>query len=985
MKKKLFFEISIYIFLVSLLISLVFVYKNQTYKSYSYTEIFCDFETTDSSGNFFTTKDDYKLNVGNKSTEYAYSGKQSLKINDYSEFQNICVLKDLIGPYNITVQMMIKEGSEAFLVMQGETNTMLYNRSNTIVKTYPNGWQLINLSIITDANFNDNIKIYIYNPKKQTTYIDDVKITLMEGASYPKFKDEEPLLIYIEKSGINKLNKKKEQALEKGVLITEEDSWVNAIVYGNGKMMEATVRLKGDWLDHLVGDKISLRIKLKDDSWNGMRVFSIQTPYARGFTNEWIMHLSAKNEDLLATRYDFVPVYLNGKSLGIYAYEEHFQKELIENSKRREGPIIKFAEEDFWLYQRKDFQKGFPYEQSVIEPFGENQILKDTTKYNQFITASNLLHMFRVLDAKASDIFDVKKTAKWLAFVNARNATHAMQWHNMRFYYNPVLSRLEPIAFDMFAGPSAYENNFPIWTFLTKLTLNIRSNSFFYLMADEVFKEEYLKMLDHYTNVSTHQKFLLSNLNEYNKRDSLLKIEFKPYNPDTIQFTTISQRLNNLMPIFLDSLSNEKYLIRIEELNEIKFNTKWPKQPEIYADKYIKCYRNSDQILKLVVSLNQDFIVTGIGTKDGIELPLEMKIDRPETDLKFIKEITLVDFNENYNYLYFTIEQKDTVFKSKIYPWAAPVSYNPRNDIAANATDISQFTDNAKREIRFSGNLTFDNHVYIPVGYTVIFEPGTSIDIINYSSFISNSTVLLNGTKENPIKIYSSDKTANGFTILQADEQSVVNYTEFNNLNTLNYNGWVLTGAVSFYESDVIITNSTFSNNHCEDMINTIRCDFLIKDCIIKNTFGDSHDSDFCTGTLDNCIFTNNGNDAIDFSTSDVEIINCTINGARDKGISVGENTQVVIKDVVIKDVNIGIASKDLSHAEIDNCEISNANYGFVLLQKKPEFGPATITVKNCTLKEIWTESLIEQKSTLILNGKTFKGKNGKLKALFYE
>ncbi len=357
----------------------------------------------------------------------------------------------------------------------------------------------------------------------------------------------------------------------------------------------------------------------------------------------------------------------------------------------------------------------------------------------------------------------------------------------------------------------------------------------------------------------------------------------------------------------------------------------------------------------------------------------------PKNSSNFIFSIPQTNEQAKQNYIYYKTSLYDTIYSQKIIPWPIPTNYNPRNDIAANSTDISDFTDNNNKEIRFSGSLTFDNHVYIPNGYTVIFEAGTSINIINHATFISNSTVLLNGTKENPIKIYSSDKTANGFTVLQADEQSVVNYTEFNNLNTLNYNGWVLTGAVSFYESDVIITNSTFSNNHCEDMINTIRCDFLIKDCIIKNTFGDSHDSDFCTGTLDNCIFTNNGNDAIDFSTSDVEIINCTINGARDKGISVGENTQVVIKDVVIKDVNIGIASKDLSHAEIDNCEISNANYGFVLLQKKPEFGPATITVKNCTLKEIWTESLIEQKSTLILNGKTFKGKNGKLKALFYE
>jgi hypothetical protein len=267
----------------------------------------------------------------------------------------------------------------------------------------------------------------------------------------------------------------------------------------------------------------------------------------------------------------------------------------------------------------------------------------------------------------------------------------------------------------------------------------------------------------------------------------------------------------------------------------------------------------------------------------------------------------------------------------------------------------------------------------------VIFDAGTQMDITNNSAFISNSTILINGTKENPVKIFSSDKSANAFTVLQAEKLSVCKYAIFDNLNTLDYNGWTLTGAVTFYESDVEFYNCTFTNNHCEDMLNTIRCDFLVKDCLIQNTYGDSHDSDFCTGTLDNCTFIDNGNDAIDFSTSDVLIANCKINGAGDKGISVGENTKASIKNVEINNIEIGIASKDLSHAEIDGCKISNATYGFVLLQKKPEFGPATIIAKNCVISNTWKESLIEKKSVLTLNGKRIEGKNPRLKAMFYE
>ena len=43
-----------------------------------------------------------------------------------------------------------------------------------------------------------------------------------------------------------------------------------------------------------------------------------------------------------------MPLFLNGKNLGIYALEEHFDKALIESNKFREGPILKFDESILW-------------------------------------------------------------------------------------------------------------------------------------------------------------------------------------------------------------------------------------------------------------------------------------------------------------------------------------------------------------------------------------------------------------------------------------------------------------------------------------------------------------------------------------------------------------------------------------------------------------------------------------------------------------
>jgi len=64
-----------------------------------------------------------------------------------------------------------------------------------------------------------------------------------------------------------------------------------------------------------------------------MRVFSVQSPLSRLGVNEWFLHQFMISEDLLTTRYGFMPVTIIGENTGIYAYEEHFTKQLVESQK----------------------------------------------------------------------------------------------------------------------------------------------------------------------------------------------------------------------------------------------------------------------------------------------------------------------------------------------------------------------------------------------------------------------------------------------------------------------------------------------------------------------------------------------------------------------------------------------------------------------------------------------------------------------------
>ena len=51
--------------------------------------------------------------------------------------------------------------------------------------------------------------------------------------------------------------------------------------------------------------------------------------------------------------------------------------------------------------------------------------------------------------------------AKAYAIMTTSNVEHAFQWHNQRFYYNPVTSKLELIVFDCFSNPGETTHRMP--------------------------------------------------------------------------------------------------------------------------------------------------------------------------------------------------------------------------------------------------------------------------------------------------------------------------------------------------------------------------------------------------------------------------------------------------------------------------------------------------------------------------------------------
>ena len=303
-------------------------------------------------------------------------------------------------------------------------------------------------------------------------------------ANTPDFEQTTPLdfiQLTFNESQYNKLKKKRDKAISIGILQTDDSDYVPATIAYNGEDYRAEVRLKGDWTDHLKGDKWSFRIKLKNDQTIlGMRKFSLHHPKTRGYVNEWFYHNAVKREELMGLRYSFVegsihiklnnsPDYIN-KPVGIYAIEETFDKRTIESNKRKESVILKFSEDYWWAEVKKSIDVGkasglgfytfmngmdFP-----VRSFSESKTLQDSVMRNYFEFSKELLIKSRDGTMTISKSFDVKKLALQNALMNLFGATHGNAIINLRFYYNPITSKLEPIAFDGNSGKrlSQYEH-----------------------------------------------------------------------------------------------------------------------------------------------------------------------------------------------------------------------------------------------------------------------------------------------------------------------------------------------------------------------------------------------------------------------------------------------------------------------------------------------------------------------------------------------
>ena len=157
--------------------------------------------------------------------------------------------------------------------------------------------------------------------------------------------------------------------------------------------------------------------------------------------------------------------------------------------------------------------------------------------------------------------------------------------------------------------------------------------------------------------------------------------------------------------------------------------------------------------------------------------------------------------------------------------------------------------------------------------------------------------------------------------------------------------GGGLTGCVTFYEAEVSMQDGRLDDLNCEDALNIVRSPFTLERVTISGAAGDAFDADFSDGAIRASEFLDAGNDGIDVSGSQVQVSDCRFERVGDKAISVGERSEVSARSIRVDGASIGVASKDQSVARVEDSSFRGiTDTVYAAYQKKPEFGPATLT-----------------------------------------
>ncbi len=792
------------------------------------------------------------------------------------------------------------------------------------------------------------------------------------------------LVIDVKFQHMQKIRAKRQEALQRGILMATSDDLVPASIRFGERTIPVRLRLKGDTLTHLEGRKWSYRIEVRGgDQILGMRRFSIQHPTVRGFQGETLIFETMRRMGVATPRYFFVEVTVNGTGMGMMALEEHFSKELLGFNQRPEGVILRFDESLVWS-ARTGGTSGFggifdDFRNAPIRPFRATRVSESEKLSREYAAAAGLLRGFVDGTLRPSEVFDVALMGRFLAVAEFWASWHPLRWNNLRFYMNPITARLEPIAFD--ANVSSRGS--------PRVTVCQNEPVARALLADREVFEAYGAALER-LSAEVLEGDLPEVLKAVEERHlPALQKEFfflRGFPWEELQDRARRFRARSREELESPFVRVRDYPVLIHaslvtgaEPPYVELASAVPHEVEIRSLGWGADPGQAGVALEPLAALELPLRLPG-RRWDQIYPPLRIpyRPPGPAAGSSLGVVVRLPGRPEMW-----VVAAQPTVAALARHPIPAPTL----EEALAAHPFLSR--DGDGRTLRVApGTWQVAGSLAVPPGFGLAAGAGTTLRFAASEGLIVQGPVVFEGTAERPVVLEGGDGGWQGIVVLRAGGPSRWRQVTVRDTTGLRRAGWELTGGTAFYRSDVEMTDCLFEGNRAEDALNVISSDYRLEGVLFVDAASDALDSDFSSGTIAGGRFENvghvGGGDAIDVSGGRVEIEGVRFSNIADKALSVGERSELTATALVIEKAGVGAACKDGSRLTLSDSTISEVGFAALAAYvKKPEFGPAWLEARDVRYQGAAPRARAQNGSTLLIDGVRVAGEELDVEQLY--
>jgi hypothetical protein len=768
-------------------------------------------------------------------------------------------------------------------------------------------------------------------------------------------------------------------SLRTGIPSLEESDWVQGQLRYGGRTFPIAIWLQEESPEHWQDTKWSLQIKLRappnsraPTTLLDMRGFVARSPATRRSLDEWLYSEVLRGVGVLAPRYTFAHLWMNGDDWGVYALQEMLSDTFLTTQQRSPGVILRVDDSLFGRQQaqlaggmRNSGGRADAGTWAGIVQADEGiaaEIERDPALQEQYAAAVGLLKGFQSGQLAPARVFDAEQMGRYLAHAQWWGARYGTWFEGERYAYNALTSRLEPIGGDALPLEASYAHvpGLAQYGDLAVMAAYVRQvERIAQPETIEALQAVYQDSLRHYQAALARELPASERTAPWrmlSERQAILLRSL--YSQETVHVYRPSQETTSghlhvanlsTYPVVLDDLWVGERTTRIER--------EW-----IVDDRgaLLDAEPASTVVLAPLSGTIPRYLDLDLPEAVQRELwphdePSEEPI-RLATHVAGLAKTVLVDVQRDLPPLH--------------------ASTMPARPTVEQALAQHPFLATCERPgfLRLEpGDWDVRGDLVLPAGYGLLASGPAHLRFDAGAIILADGPLLLYGSENDEIVLGPKEHNWAGIVVLEAGDQipSSLSHVVIVGTSGVQRNGWHVPGGVTFYQSPVTLSHCRLIDTIAPTALYVARTHFECEESEFGRISSQALHSEYAEGRLSNCRFYDVLGNAIAARGSRIDAQGSIMLRVHDQAILARQNSVVSARGGYTEDVNVVVASIDGSHVQVEGMSIRRLGMaGLAAYTSEPGASPASIHASGLTFdSEHVVETLVQPGSSVRLDG----------------